>query len=56
MNEMVSSLTSIPPPRDKGRVSNNTSLNLPPITGFNSHPLPFPPLNVIETTLSISKS
>ena len=53
---IVSSVISTPPPRFKSRLSNDTSLNLVPKTGSNTHPLPFPPVSDTETTLSTSKS
>ena len=56
LNVIVSSLISIPPPRDNWRESNSISRNLLPMIGFNSQPSPFIPVSVTERTSSTSKS
>ena len=51
---MISLITSTPPPRVNGLLSNSTSRNRAPTTGCKTAPLPFPPLIDIDSTASIS--
>ena len=44
MNVIVSSLTSIPPPKKISLLSNLISRNLSPIIGSIRHPEPLPPV------------
>ena len=56
MKLIVSKSISTPPPRERARPSNSSSLNLSPKTGSNKQPNPLPPVRVIPSIDSISKS
>ena len=47
---------SIPPPKNISLLSKDISLYLSPVTASKTHPVPFPPVNEIFLTDSISKS
>ena len=56
MKVIVSSVGSIPPPKNISLLSNSSSLTLAPSIGSRRHPEPLPPTISKEITSSISKS